>query len=152
MKNHPKKRTACLVPRPSQLVLRAHNGLSREVYFAVCFPREIGTWLEAAAVRTVKTKGVSGKNDDFAHAFYILFHFQFVLLSPKEKWVVRLKNNWRIRQSIGVNWRNRKTPVSEKTIEILMMYPGTSQFQNHAFPPGIDRAFDWSFALYNGES
>lgn len=69
MKNHPKKRTACLVPRPSQLVLRAHNGLSCEVYFAVCFPREIGTWLDAAAVRTVKTKGVSDKNDDFAHAF-----------------------------------------------------------------------------------
>lgn len=68
MKNDPKKGTACLVPRPSQLVLRAHK------YFAVCFPREIGTWLDAAAVRTVKTKGVSGKNDDFAHAFYILFH------------------------------------------------------------------------------
>lgn len=144
MKNHPKKRTACLVPRPSQLVLRAHNGLSREVYFAVCFPREIGTWLDAAAVRTVKTKGVSGKNDTCLLHFTSFFNLFW--------WVVRLKNNWRIRQSIGVNWRNRKTPVSEKTIEILMMYPGTSQFQNHAFPPGIARAFDWSFALYNGES
>lgn len=85
MKNHPKKRTACLVPRPSQLVLRAHNGLSREVYFAVCFLREIGTWLDAAAVRTVKTKGVSGKNDDFAHAFYILLHFSICSAVTKRK-------------------------------------------------------------------
>lgn len=79
MKNHPKKRTACLVPRPSQLVLRAHNGLSCEVYFAV------GTWLDAAAVRTVKTKGVSGKNDDFAHAFYILLHFSICSAVTKRK-------------------------------------------------------------------
>ena len=66
---------ASFFSRHFQLVLRALIGLSREVYFNVCFPREIGTWLDAAAVRTVKTKGVSGKNDDFANAFYVLFHF-----------------------------------------------------------------------------
>lgn len=142
-------------PQAFPVGLTRAQWLSHEVYFAVCFSREIGTWLDAAAVRTVKTNGVSGKNDDFAHAFYILFHFSICSAVTKRKiikWVVRLKNNWRIRQSIGVNWRNRKTPVSKKTIEILIMYPGTSQFQNHAFPPGIPRAFDWSFALYNGES
>ena len=86
MKNDPKKGRRALSPGlPSWSCERTMVCLMKCILPSVFFPREIGTWPDAAAVRTVKTQGVSGKIDDFAHAFYILFHFSICSAVTKRK-------------------------------------------------------------------